>query len=142
MRQLPSFISNKAPSTIEITLTIARRYVIIDPKQLYLSYAAAMTETSAVHVALKNTSTGDPLQLVERGKWIHLETIQGIPIAALSEAGRKEWGPRLGKVRSATVIAMVRRTIEQQDVQYRANCRSEAWEFPIVEVCWNGDPTR
>src|SRR5690606_466340 len=110
---------------------ITRRYAIIDPKDLYLSYAAAMTEASAVHVALRNTSAGDSLQLVQRGKWIHIETIDGVPIAALSEVGRNQWGPRLGAVRSAAVTAMVRRTIEQQEELYRANCLSAAWEFPI-----------
>jgi len=60
----------------------------------------------------------------------------GVPIAALSEAGRHEWAPRLESIITATVTAMVRRTIEQQDEAYRSKAQVSEWEFPMIEVCW------
>ncbi len=114
-----------------------RRYSIIEPAELFISYPASIPQNSAVHAAIGATQVGDRVVLVARGKWIHVETAAGIPIAALSEAGRKIWSARLGHVQSATVTAMVRRTIEQEAEDYRAKAQVHAWEFPIVEVCWS-----
>jgi ATP-dependent DNA helicase RecQ len=114
----------------------ARRYAIIQPKELFLSYAAAMTEASQVHAAMRATTTGDQVRLVNQGRWIHVETKDGVPIAALSEAGRQEWGPRLASVRTATITAMVHRTVGQEGEAYQSRAQVAAWEFPVVEVCW------
>ncbi len=114
----------------------SRRYAILHPTELFLSYAAGMTDTSEVHKAIRATSTGDPVRLVGRGKWIQIETMSGAPIAALSEAGRQEWGPRLSSVRSAVVTALVRRGIDQDGEEYRVRALVSVWEFPVVEVCW------
>jgi ATP-dependent DNA helicase RecQ len=114
----------------------ARRYAIIQPKELFLSYAAAMTEASQVHAALRATTTGDQVRLVNQGRWIHVETKDGVPIAALSEVGRQVWGPRLASVRTATITAMVQRTVAQDGEAYQSRAQVAAWEFPVVEVCW------
>ena len=114
----------------------ARRYAIIHPKELYLSYVATMPETSRVHSAIRATKTGDPVRLVIEGHGIYIETMDRIPIAALSKAGCQEWGARIASVRSATVTAMVHRTAAQQGEDYRSKAQVGAWEYPMVEVCW------
>jgi ATP-dependent DNA helicase RecQ len=113
-----------------------RRYDVIDPKKLYLSYAASMPDLSPVHRALRATCAGDTVRLVTDGRWVHIQTMAGVPIAALSEAGRAEWAARLDSIRTATVCAMVRRTTEQETEPYRAKAVVPIWEYPIVEVCW------
>jgi len=134
-------VIDRTPREIDRSCTQAiRRYAIIEPTELFLSYAASMTESSAVHVALRATSVGDSIRLVNQGKWIHVETQAGIPIAALSETGRNIWGPRLAAIQNATVTAMVRRTSEQEGDDYRTKARVRAWEFPVVEVCWTDGP--
>ena len=96
-----------------------------------------MPETSLVHRALRSTCAGDTFRIVADGRWMHIETLLGVPIAALSEAGRDEWLPRLPFVRTATVTAMVHRTIEQEAEPYRAKALVPAWEYPVIEVCWS-----
>jgi ATP-dependent DNA helicase RecQ len=113
-----------------------RRYAIIHPKELFLSYAAGHADTSKTHEALRATSVGDSVRFAAKGKWIHIETLSGIPIAALSESGRKEWSARLDSIKSAVVTAMVRRTVEQEGDAYKARACAQSWEFPIIEVCW------
>lgn len=95
-----------------------------------------MTETALVHTAMHATTTGDRVHLVNQGRWIHVETTDGVPIAALSEVGRQEWGPRLASVRSATVTAIVHRTVDQDGEAYQSRAQVAAWEFPVIEVCW------
>jgi len=124
------FESNQLPSPA------ARRYAILHPTELFLSYAKGIPTTSKVHEALRATATGDPVRLVSQGKWIHIKTESGVTIAALSEAGRQEWGPRLSTVRSATVTAMVRRVVDQDAEEYRERAQVSEWEYPVVEVCW------
>lgn len=118
----------------------ARRYAVIDPKELFLSYAASMPANSAVQSEIRKTNVGDPVRLIAQGKWIHIETTAHVPIAALSEAGRGEWAPRLDSVLSATVTAMVRRTVDQEGEAYRPKAQVATWEYPVVEVCWTDDP--
>lgn len=113
-----------------------RRYATIEPAELFVSYPASISENSAVHAGIRATEVGDRVALVARGKWIHVETAVGIPIAALSEAGRKNWALRLERVRSVTVTAMVRRTIEQEADEYRSKAQVQTWEFPVLEICW------
>jgi ATP-dependent DNA helicase RecQ len=117
--------------------TDCRRYGIVEPADLFISYAASMPENSPVHAEIRKTQVGDRVALVVRGKWIHVETAAGAPISTLSEAGRGKWAPRLENVRSATVTAMVRRTIEQEIEPYRAKAQVAAWEYPVLEVCWD-----
>ncbi len=133
-------VIDRTPRVIDASHdAITRRYAIVHPKELFLSYAASHAETSATHAALRATSTGSLVRLVARGKWIHIETLSGVPIAALSEAGRKEWSARLGSIKSAVVTAMVRRTVDQDGDAYKAKACVPAWEFPVVEVCWTAD---
>jgi ATP-dependent DNA helicase RecQ len=115
----------------------SRRYTIMDPGELYISYAGRFAAGSPVHAAIEATSTGDSVRMVVRGKRIQIETAGGVPIAALSEAGKSAWEPRLAFVRSARVTAMVRRTREQETEAYRERIHVDAWEFPVVEVCWD-----
>lgn len=126
-------------STATEQLAAIRQYNVIGPKELYLSYAAGIPASSLVHRALHNTCTGDIVRLEARGKWVQVETLDGVVIAALSEAGRNEWGPRLPFIRTATVTAMVRRTVEQEAEPYQAKAHVPAWEYPVLEICWVAD---
>jgi hypothetical protein len=96
-----------------------------------------MPKNSPVHTALRKSDVGDEVRLVARGTWIHVESAAGVPIAALSEAGRREWGPRLESIRKATITAMIRRNSEQEDEAFRSRNRVSGWEYPILEVCWD-----
>lgn len=113
-----------------------RRYAIISPGEFFLSFAGSAHEGSRTHQSLCHTNVGHSVRIVECGNWIHVETIQGVPIAALSAAGREVWRPRLGRIRSATVTAMVKRTADQQGEAYKQKTKVLQWEYPIVEVCW------
>jgi ATP-dependent DNA helicase RecQ len=132
-------VIDRTPREVELAssgIHVGRRYAIIDPTELFLSYAASMTATSDVYLAIKALSVGDPVRLVPQGKWIHVENLAGIPIAALSESGRGKWAARIPFIRSAAVTAMVRRTAEQESEAYRDKALVAAWEYPIVEVSW------
>jgi len=132
-------VIDRTPREVELAANgfkMGRRYAIIDPTELFLSYAASMTATSEVHLAIKRLSVGDSVQLVPQGKWVHIETLAGIPIAALSELGRSKWTARIPAIRSAIVTAMVRRTKDQESEAYRDKAQVASWEYPIVEVSW------
>lgn len=47
---------------------------------------------------------------------------------------------RESSVRTATVTAMVQRTIEQEAEPYRAKALIHAWEYPVIEDCWSSPP--
>lgn len=114
-----------------------RQYSVIGPKELFISWASAMTEGSLVHANLRESQVGDEVRIVSHGRWIHVETKSGVPIAALSEAGRSAWGARLSCIKKATITAIVRRTNDQTAEAYRAKACVQRWEIPIVEVCWH-----
>jgi ATP-dependent DNA helicase RecQ len=113
-----------------------RHYAIVDPTELIISFAGQCPVNSPVHAALRTSCAGDAVRLVFRQTRIHIETPAGVPLAALSAKGRQVWQPRLESVRSARIVAMVRRTAEQEPAAYRDNIQVGAWEFPVIEVCW------
>lgn len=114
-----------------------RRYATIGPSDLVISFAAGCPAQSPVHAAIKATNVGETVQFVAHGTAILIQTPHGVPIGSLSAAGRKIWEPRLELVRSAKISAMLQRTREQEGEEYRDRALVDAWEFPVIEVCWS-----
>ncbi len=130
-------VVDRTPRPVERTDASARRsYSIIHPAELFISYAGRKAASDPVHSALRGTFTGNPVRFVQGGNWVLVETETGVPIAALSEQGKSVWASRIGRIKSATITAMVRRTIDQEGDAYREKARVLEWEFPVIEVSW------
>lgn len=114
-----------------------RRYDLIDPTQIFLSFAGSVPEGRPVHTAIRATHTDDTVRLVRHGKSIRIESPSGVPIGCLSAAGYKIWESRLDAIRSAKIVAMIWRTKAQTPDEYRDQAVVDAWEYPVVEVCWS-----
>jgi ATP-dependent DNA helicase RecQ len=138
-------VIDRAPRTQPIAMdaeVALRRYATIPPTDLFISYAAQCPANSPVHAAIRATNVGDPVRLVPHWKSIHIQTNAGVPIGSLSAEGRKHWEPLLHCVRTARVSAMIQRTKEQEAEEYRDRAVVDAWEFPVIEVCWNPPDVR
>jgi ATP-dependent DNA helicase RecQ len=119
------------------SLVAKRRYVTLDPTQIFISYAGSMPANSPVHKAIQMTNAGDLVQLVRRGNSIRIETPTGVPIGQLSEAGRKIWETRLEHLQTAKVSAMVHRTKDQELEEHRERMVVDSWEYPVIELYWS-----
>jgi ATP-dependent DNA helicase RecQ len=58
----------------------------------------------------------------------------GVPVARLSRAGSDRWRVRLDQVVEARVIAMLVRKQSDEQPEFRARCRCQQWEVPLVEI--------
>jgi ATP-dependent DNA helicase RecQ len=114
-----------------------RQYATIGPADLVISYAAGCPAKSPVNAAIRATNVGDSVELVQHGKSILIQIADGVPIGSLSAAGRRLWEPRLQRMWSARVSAMIQRTKDQEGEEYRDRAVVDAWEFPVIEVCWS-----
>ena len=61
----------------------------------------------------------------------------GTTVASLSRKGRKKVERIAGSEVEGTVLAMVRRSVEDEDEKYRDSNRTATWEVPMVELNWD-----
>ncbi len=105
----------------------------LDLRDLFLDWAGRRPAADPAHAALRNLGAGDPVALEARGDYLHVVAC-GQPIASLSAAGKRRWGPRLGSVRHCRVVDLVERSRDQSHPRYRARLAVDRWRVPLVEA--------
>lgn len=115
---------------------IARRFDPLSPCDLDIGFAGRQPESAPIHANLAAAATGDPLTLIRSGDQVLLQDQQSRTLARLSRAGLKTWGERLDKIEAIHLIALLERRRDQEQPGFAERCRSERWEWPMVEICW------
>ncbi|MCY3657695.1 MAG: RecQ family ATP-dependent DNA helicase [Caldilineaceae bacterium] len=111
-----------------------RGYATLGLSDLYLSFAGRKAESDRIHEALPNLHAGDTVMLeTSKRKLSH----NGTTVASLSRKGREKVERIAGSKVQGTVLAMVRRSVEDEDEKYREKNRTTTWEVPMVELSWN-----
>jgi len=113
---------------------MARRYRLLTPADLDLGFAGRLPPEHPIHARLSALQTGDRLEPETRDQRVLLRDGAGLALARLSKRASAEWLPRLPRVETITVIALIRRRLEDGDPAYREHCRSNTWEVPLVEI--------
>jgi ATP-dependent DNA helicase RecQ len=112
------------------------RYAVLGMADFYLSYAGRFPEQAPIHQALAQLQAGSRVDLVPEGEGDVAVRHGEVTVARLSQTAAAVWRGRLADVESAAVIAMVRRYREDSEESYRAQCRLDRWEIPLLEVVW------
>ncbi|MEE4240761.1 MAG: RecQ family ATP-dependent DNA helicase [Desulfopila sp.] len=122
----------------EGTLPPKKRYHILGMKDLYLGYAGSYHSDHIIHTALKNCRAGGWLKPVVRDDHIYLVNSEGTTVARFSKAARDVWLSKVDSIEKVTVLAMVRRGIDDiTDKNYTEHCKCESWEIPVCELVMN-----
>jgi ATP-dependent DNA helicase RecQ len=110
-------------------------YALLGLEDVNLGYPGLFEATHEIHSALARLEPGDRLMLRECDGGIYLHALEGTRIGRLSRNAEAHWHDRLGTVREARVVAMIRRHVDQDDdADRRQRCRVSEWEVPLVEL--------
>ena len=101
---------------------------------LYLSFAGRKAKSDRIHDALPKLHAGDTVMLEANQREL---SHNGTTVASLSRKGREKVKRITGSKVEGTVLAMVRRNVEDEDEQYREKNRTATWEVPMVELTWD-----
>jgi len=116
---------------------LMRRYYLIGMRDLFIDFAGRMPSENAVHKELSDLKVGDFIYLIEDNGKVTVVTKEQHTVAMLSKGAAVSWLPRLDKIESAAVVAMVNRQKEDStDLEYSAKIQCENWEIPLIEVVW------
>ncbi len=124
-----------APPPPEVT---ACRYRLLSPAELDLGYAGRFPPDYRIDTCLNALQTTDVLHARAAGDRILLCGDDGFPVTRLSRLGSDEWLPKLSRIESVKIVAMLLRRQRDGDPAFAEGCRSASWEFPLVEVVTGG----
>jgi len=118
-------------------LPVNTQYGLLGMKDLFLDYAGLKSLNHPVRRALQKLQPGDRLRVEKRIDHLELVAPEGITVARLSRTARSKWAGRVGLIRECRVVAMVQRFKDEiDDPAFAGNCHGDAWEVPIVELCY------
>jgi ATP-dependent DNA helicase RecQ len=128
-----------APAGADIPVSVLkRRYDLIGMRDLYIDFAGRLAADNPVHKLLAQLRTGHSVELKDENGRLVIVTKNGGKVAVLSKSAQNVWRPRLTKIESAPVLAMVERQREDtSDEVYKEKLRNENWEIPLIEVVWS-----
>jgi len=109
-------------------------YAMLGMKDVYLDYAGSKPPSHAIHRHLAALQENTPLSAAAHGDRVLLKDPDGHTVAHLSARATREWRNRLNQIESIRVVAMVRRTREDSQEEYRDRCQSDHWEVPLAEL--------
>ncbi len=121
-------------SSGEVCDSLGMRYETLGMKDLDLGFAGRFPPDHFIHCRLKGLGPGAPLFIGHDGNQVFLCDSESRPVAKLSRKAKDLWAARAGKIRSISVLAMIRRRKDDEQGDYRDSCRGEFWEIPWVEV--------
>lgn len=110
-----------------------RGYATLGLPDLFLSFTGRKTEDHRVHAVLQELHAGDTVTLAESKQRL---THHGTTVASLSRKGRAKVERITSSGIEGTVLAMVRRSVEDEEEKYRSENRTANWEVPMVELTW------
>ena len=109
------------------------RFVTTGLSQLYLSYAAKMSDQHPHLRVLNQLNAGDPVSLViDKQNKINIQYKDHV-VARLSQQGQEKLQSLLSSKHQAKIIALVRRTSDPEN-PYDQNNKQAQWWVPIVEL--------
>lgn len=117
-------------------------YQTLGLSDMYLGYSSGFPPACDIHMHLSRLKPGDQLSMrpVDKER-IGLFDHENVAVARLSRNAVAEWKDRLNQVREVRVLAMVRRTSDQEvDPLHREHYRVPEWEIPVVEVVFENAP--
>lgn len=111
-------------------------YLVLSLEDINLSYPGWFSQTHRIHAALAALQARDRLLIAQDTSGnLELRNAGGTPVARLSKKAQGEWSTRLDAVKEVRVLALVRRTAEQEtDSARRERLQVQTWEIPIVEI--------
>lgn len=118
--------------------TTPLHYALLGLEDLYLDYAARFSANDFIHHTLANLRTGDVLSIKnhqDKLVLLHNESI----VAQLSSKASIEWRDKLPRIQTVKIIALLQRTIDDSEEEYRARCKIDHWELPLVEFRYTDD---
>jgi ATP-dependent DNA helicase RecQ len=118
---------------------LRRRYTRLTPADIDLGYAGRQAPEDPIHARLAAHASGDRLRLVSRGGDLLLCDGRVAPVARLSRRAAETWRPRLQRIETVRVVALMRRRRDDGEGDFRTACRSPQWEYPLVEIVWRSD---
>jgi ATP-dependent DNA helicase RecQ len=114
--------------------TAPRRYDLLGPKEVFLSFAGTFPPQHPIHARLARLATGHPLRLVPVGTGVELRDIEDYCVARLSREAASQWAPKLEHIIEARIVAMLRWQADDTVPEFRAMTRTDRWEVPVVEI--------
>ncbi|WP_319549344.1 RecQ family ATP-dependent DNA helicase [Desulfogranum marinum] len=117
-----------------------KRYVVLGMKDVFIDFAGVKQENHPSRRAVEKLEVGARLQPVLQDMQIELLDKDNIPVARLAQSARDKWCERLHQVQEVRVVAVVKRYREEiADPAFKARCKGETWEVPVVEFCYVGN---
>jgi ATP-dependent DNA helicase RecQ len=132
----PAVVQREVKGKSEATDARLVNYDVLGLEDIHLGYPGQFRESHPVHRALTLLKPGDRLNLRrETGDGLGLHNPDGICVGRLSQRAAACWGVRLDSVREVRVLALVRRSADQDtDPIRREHYQTAEWEVPLVEV--------
>jgi len=128
-------LRDAAPDPASGRTPAARQYALLGLDDIYLDFAGRFHEADAIHRHLAALIPGSLLTMsLLDGKTV-LRHGQ-VTVARLSEKGHRLWADKLEQIETVRVIAMILRYRDDSEESYRARCKVEQWEIPVVEVLY------
>jgi len=112
------------------------QYKILGLKDFDLSYAGSFAAKDPVHQVLATLTVGEKITMKMHNGKIVLKKDNNV-LAMLSKTAQAVWQKQLENIVSATVIAMITRYISDNEEEFKARCKVEQWEVPMIEVVLN-----
>jgi ATP-dependent DNA helicase RecQ len=114
------------------TCTTSLHYALLVSGDLYMDYAAGDSADDQIHRTLANLRTGDFLTI--KNHQDKLVLCHGdIIVAQLEREANSKWRGKLPHIQTVKIIALLQRTIDESKEEYRARCKIDHWELPLVE---------
>ena len=132
----PTILQREGP-VLSSGLEIPRvGYTSLGPDDLYLGFAGRFPAKHPIHAALAQLQPGSRLTLARVDEAnLNLLDPHGTAVARLSQKAAATWRLRLESIREIRVLALGRRTPEQDpDEERRSRYQVAWWEIPLVEV--------
>ncbi len=111
------------------------RYKILGLQDFDLSYAGRFGAANPIHQQLSRIEVGTQLTMDKLNGDLVLKHGQVI-VAKLSKKAHQQWLPNMNKIKSITVLAMIKRYRNDNEEEFQRHCQVEQWELPFVEVCY------
>ena len=137
LRNSPSMFHRQAPAKRPPAAPeLARRYMQLSLRDVFLSYAGYRRPNRPLHSAIAALSPGDPLQVrAGAGRWELLDS-NGTVVGQLAGGFEPPSGTRCI---SAKVLAIAVWSREYSEPQYQDGLKCDTWEVVVPELIFEPD---